>query len=408
MPRRDQHSLLRGRLLVLVAIALSAFTLRVAVTAFTPLAERIGDDIGFSSTVVGVFGMVPTAMFAVFGLVTPAIAARLGLEATAALAMLMAGVGMVVRAVVSDVWVMLGFSAVALAGMGIGNVVIPPLVKRYFSDRLALLSSLYITLLQLGTVLPALVAVPVADQFGWRTSIGMWAVVGFAAALPWLMILANPRVDTASHRRHGAQSAPAGRPWHSPVGWGMALMFGATSLTTYAMFTWIPKILTDAGASDTFGGSMLALFALVGLIAALGVPPLCVRMANPFPIVVACVVAYAIGFAGLFFAPMAAPVVWIFAIGLGPSSFPLALTLINLRTRTPAGSQALSGFAQGIGYTIACVGPLLFGVLHDATHGWGAPFAMLGVAAAVQLGAAWVACKPRMLEDSWSKADRRR
>lgn len=407
-PRPYQRSLLRGRALVLVAIALSALSLRTAVTAFTPLAERIGDDVGFSFTVVGIFGMVPTAMFALFGLITPAIATRLGLEGAAALAMAIAGIGMLARAVMSDVGFMLAFSAVALAGMGIGNVVIPPLVKRYFSDRLAVLSSLYITLLQVGTVLPALLAVPAADRFGWRMSIGMWALVGFAALLPWLMILLNPRIDTAGLRRSGERNRPPGHPWHSPVGWGMALMFGATSLTTYAMFTWIPKILTDAGASDTFGGTMLALFAFVGLVAALGVPPLSVRMVNPFPVVVGCAIAYAIGLTGLLIAPMAAPVVWIFAIGLGPSSFPLALTLINLRTRTPAGSQALSGFAQGIGYTIACAGPLLFGVLHDATDGWGIPFAMLGCAVAVQLGAGFLACKPRVLEDSWVKAERRR
>jgi MFS transporter, CP family, cyanate transporter len=409
MPRPAARSLLGGRLLVLVAIALSAFTLRVAVTSFTPLAEQIGADIGFSATVVGIFGMVPTAMFAVSGLGTPAVAVRLGLERTAVLAMLMAGTGMLARALVHDVWSMLALSALALAGMGMGNVVIPPLVKRYFGDRLALLSSLYIALVQLGTVLPALVAVPVADQLGWRASIGLWSLVGFAAALPWLFILRDRRTTAERDAAPRQSTDPGrGRPWHSSVGWGLAIMFGATSLTTYAMFTWIPKILTDAGASDAFGGAMVALFAAVGLAAALTVPTLATRMLNPFPIVVVCAVAYAIGFAGLYWAPMHAPALWVFFIGLGPSTFPLALTLINLRTRTPAGSQALSGFSQGLGYTIACLGPVLFGMLHNATHGWGAPFAMLGLVVCVQVSAGWVACRPRMLEDSWVRSDRRR
>ena len=155
-----RRPLVRGRLLVLVAIALSAFSLRVGVTAFTPLADEIGADLGFGSTIIGVFGMLPTAMFAVAGLATPAVASRFGLERTAAAAMLMSGVGMLGRALVSDVPAMLALSALAFAGMGIGNVVIPPLVKRYFSDRVAVLSSLYIMLVQLGTVLPAVIAVP--------------------------------------------------------------------------------------------------------------------------------------------------------------------------------------------------------------------------------------------------------
>lgn len=98
---------------------------------------------------------------------------------------------------------------------------------------------------------------------------------------------------------------------------------------------------------------------------------------------------------------MAAPVVWIVIVGLGPSTFPMSLTLINLRTRTQAGSAALSGFAQGVGYTVACLGPLLFGVLHDATGGWAAPFAFLAVVVGVLLVSAWQACKPRVLEDTW-------
>jgi CP family cyanate transporter-like MFS transporter len=178
-------------------------------------------------------------------------------------------------------------------------------------------------------------------------------------------------------------------------------MFGMTSLTTYAMFAWLPKILSDAGASAGFGGSMVGLFALIGLIPALGAPTVVSRMRNPFPVVVGCMVLFATAFIGLLVAPMQAPLLWVVLLGLGPSTFPMALTLINLRTRTPHGSAALSGFTQGVGYAIACTGPLLFGMLHTWTGGWLVPFSMLFVALGVLLAGAWQACKPRMLEDSW-------
>ena len=158
-----------------------------------------------------------------------------------------------------------------------------------------------------------------------------------------------------------------------------------------------------AGASRSVGGAMVGLFALVGMSAALTVPALAGRMENPFPIVVVCGISYAIGFTGLLAAPTTATWLWIVFVGLGPSTFPLALTLINLRTRTEAGSQALSGFTQGIGYVIACAGPVLFGILHDATGGWSVPFVMLGFVVVVQLIAGWIACRPRMLEDSWQR-----
>jgi CP family cyanate transporter-like MFS transporter len=411
-------SLWRDRALVLIGIVLSAFNLRTAVTSLTPLLDSLGQTLGFGSTMTGVLGMVPTAAFAAFGVATPGIAHRVGLERTALLAMLLAATGLLARAFVGDTWMLLLTSAVALSGMGMGNVVLPPLVKRYFADRVGTVSTLYITVLQLGTILPALLAVPLAQSAGWRVSLGAWSLVAAAAMLPWIAVLwmeqfGHSRQAHALARAHDravtvgdeapelARPVAPGRVWRSPIAWGLALMFGMTSLITYSMFTWLPKLLVEAGASPALGGSMVALFSTLGLISALVLPSVAVRIANPYPIVIACAAAYVAAFAGLLLAPMAAPMLWVALLGLGPSSFPLSLTLINLRTRTPTGSARLSGFMQGLGYSLSCLGPVLFGWLHDVSHGWSWPFAFLGLCLLVLLLGGWLACRPRMLEDTW-------
>nr|WP_242007529.1 MFS transporter [Luteimonas cucumeris] len=399
---------------MLAGIVLSAFNLRTAVTSLTPLLDQLEELFGFGSTMTGVFGMLPSAAFAVFGVATPAIAHRIGLERAALLSMLLAAAGLVARSMAGGTSGLLVGSVVALAGMGMGNVVLPPLVKRYFPDRVGAISTLYITVLQFGTILPALVAVPLAAAAGWRISLGVWSLIAVAAALPWIgVLLIERRKDSALARRHDHAvaagdeapelSAPParGKASRSSLAWGMALMFGMTSLITYSMFTWLPKLMVEAGASPAFGGTMVALFSTLGLASALLMPAVAVRVRNPFPIVLACAACHVGAFAGLLFAPMAAPLLWVALLGLGPSTFPLALTLINLRTRTPAGSAALSGFMQGLGYALACLGPLLFGILHQATHGWLWPFAMLTASVVVLLVGGWLACRPRMLEDSW-------
>lgn len=413
------RSLWKGRAWVLAGIVLSAFTLRTAVTSLTPLLDSLANELGFGSTMIGVFGMVPTAAFAAFGVATPAIAHRAGLERTALAAMLLAAVGLLARAFVGGTGGLLLSSTIALSGMGIGNVVLPPLVKRYFADRLGTVSTFYITVLQLGTILPALSAVPLAEAAGWRVSLGAWSVVGVAAALPWIAVLwmekrgsSEPARELA--RTHDRAVAPGdeapelapppkstGRVWRAPLAWGMALMFGMTSMITYSMFTWLPKLLVEAGGSPALGGAMVGLFSTMGMISALAMPSLAVRIANPFPIMLVCAVCFLAGFAGLLFAPMSLPYLWVALIGLGPSTFPLSLTLINLRTRTPAGSAALSGFMQGLGYWISCAGPLLFGWLHDLTHAWLWPFALLGAGLIVLLGGGWLASRPQYLEDTW-------
>jgi CP family cyanate transporter-like MFS transporter len=145
---------------------------------------------------------------------------------------------------------------------------------------------------------------------------------------------------------------------------------------------------------------MVAVFSMSGLIAAFVAPALCARLANPFPVVVGAAVCFLIGFAGLLWWPLSGTGVWVFILGLGPSTFPAAMTLINLRCRTGAGSAALSGFMQGNGYLIASLGPLVFGVLHELTGQWNLSFGFLLAAVVALLVGGYHACKPRFVEDT--------
>lgn len=312
--------------------------------------------------------------------------------------MLLATVGLLGR-VAGGTLTLLVMTSVALIGMGIGNVVLPPLVKHYFPQRIGAMSSLYITALQLGTALPPLVAVPVAHATNWEVSLAAWAGMSLLAVLPWLRLVRDAGPEP--HSTGPSADALAGRVRTSPLAWGLTAMFGMTSLNTYAMFTWIPKIIADAGHSPGFGGSMLALLSAVGLASALIAPTLAARMRNPFPVVVVSVSCFVAGYAGLWLAPTSgwAPL-WVVLVGAGPTTFPLALTLINLRSRTPAGSAALSGFAQGIGYLLACSGPLLVGALRTTTGGWHASFGFLGCTLVVLLAGGYVSCRPRYVEDT--------
>ncbi|WP_172453180.1 CynX/NimT family MFS transporter [Xanthomonas arboricola] len=398
---------MRGRGLVLAAILLSAFNLRTAVTSLTPLLERIADEYAFGAPTMGALGMLPTAAFALTGVATPALLRRFGLLRTALLSMALASLGLVLRPLLPGTAGLLIGSLVALAGMGMGNVVLPPLVKRYFGDRVGGVSTLYITVLQVGTLLPALLAVPVADALGWRSAMVVWVLPALLALAAWAMVHTNHRRLRATGPAPVTPTPEAeGRVARTALGWSMAVTFGMTSLITYSMFTWLPTLLREAGASPAFGGTMVALFAALGMVGALTMPALAVRMRNPFPIVLLCAACHLIAFAGLWWAPLAAPILWVTLLGLGPSTFPLALVLVNQRSRTAAGSAALSGFSQGMGYAMSCLGPFLFGWLHAHHGGWTSPFVFLVICLLVQLAAAWVACRPQLLEDAWAPPPR--
>ena len=407
-PRAERTDSSRGAVsfpvVALVGVILVSLNLRTAVTSLSPLLGVIDAEVGLGTAGMGLLGMVPTVMFAAWGVLTPLVVRRWSLETVTVAAMGAAAAGQVVRALANEPGVMVGGSLIALAGMGIGNVVAPPLVKKYFPRHVAAVSMVYITGLQLGTVVPALVAVPVEEAAGWRVSIGWWAVLAVIAAMPWVVQILRPGVPT------GTPDAEAGptdtrtpaqkiRPWRSPVGVALALFFGTNSLCTYAFFTWLPAVAESIGMTRAEGGLALAVYSAIGLVAALVVPWAAGRFEDPYPVVVISVLAYLAGFAGLLWAPEIAPWVWICLLGVGPSTFPLCLTLINLRTRTQAGSAALSGFSQGVGYTAASLGPIVFGILLDGP-GLAAGIGFLTAVLAVMMVVARTACRPVMLEDT--------
>jgi MFS family permease len=93
------------------------------------------------------------------------------------------------------------------------------------------------------------------------------------------------------------------------------------------------------------------------------------------------------GLFGCLYAPMDGLWGWAIVLGLGQGgTFSLALTLIVLRSRDAHVAANLSGMAQGIGYTVASMGPLAVGLVHEVTGGWSALgwiFAVIGLGAII-------------------------
>jgi CP family cyanate transporter-like MFS transporter len=389
-----------GRALALIGILLVAANLRTAVTALSPIFTEIRHDVAFGATGIGLLGALPPICFAVFGLVAPLFTRRASLEVIMIVSLVAIVVGDVVRGLSGSFWMLVAGSVVTFAGMAVGNVLLPPLVKRYFRDRIGLLTSLYATVLAVSTLVPPLVAVPVADSTGWRVSVGMWAVLGVIALLPWLGILVRSPQSRRTDVVVEEPGAPAlGRVWHAPLAWAMAVTFAVSSLNAYAMFAWLPELLHDAGSDPVQSGALLSLYSAMGIPAGLLVPVLASRMRHVGMLVYVGVAFFIVGYLGLLLWPAQAPWLWVLLAGLGPLLFPLCLVLINLRTRTHEGAVALSGFTQGLGYVLGALGPLVVGLLHELTNGWLWPLLFLLLTAVAAAFAGVVIARPGMLED---------
>ncbi len=407
MPDSRLLPLWAGRTMALLGILLVALNLRTAVASISPIVAEIGADIRLDSVALGIIGAVPPIAFSFSALFGVLAAKRIGLERLLALAIVAMIAGHLLRSVAANFAVLLLGSVVALVGAGIGNVLLPPLVKRYFPDRIGLMTSLYVTLMSTSAAIPAALSAPIADSAGWRLSLAVWSALALTSLMPWVVVLLQHRRERAALTT--ADEAPelerprpqlTGRIWHSKVAWTIAVVFALSSFHAYTMYAWLPRLLIDtAGVTSVQAGALLALFSIIGVPASIIVPVLTVRLKNVSWLLQSGIAAFVFGYLGLLFLPTTATWLWVALIGVGQLLFPACLTLINVRSRTHDGSVALSGFVQAVGYALAAPGPLVVAILNGATGGWTAPIILLIVSALACTFAAARLARPTFVED---------
>ncbi|MFE9191142.1 CynX/NimT family MFS transporter [Micromonospora sp. NPDC007208] len=395
-----------GRTAALLGIVLVAFTLRQAVATISPILGDIRVDIPISNIGVGLLGTLPPILLAASGFIAPRVARGFGLDGGIVFALLLMTLGHLVRAFAPGFAVLLVGSVVALAGTGIGNVLLPPIVRRYFPDRVALLTAVYVCVVGVGTAVPAAVAAPVAEQIGWRFLLGIWSVTSVVALVPWLVIIARERRQRRSDAVavESAPSALVTRLWRSRVALSITVVFSTSTICTYAAFAWLPEILGDiAGSTPTEAGVLLAVTGIISVPGAFIAPLLVARLRNVGWLIAAGVASFVFGYLGLLLAPATLTLLWVLLIGSGSILFPVCLVLINVRTRTHGGTVALSGFAQGVAYALGALGPLLVGLLHDVSGGWTLPLLFLLAVALVATIPAITLARPAFVEDELAR-----
>jgi MFS transporter, CP family, cyanate transporter len=389
-----------GPVLVGAAVLLLAFNLRPAVTSLGAALEDVRDGFGLSATAAGVLTTLPVVCFAAFGAVAPRLARRFGTSRVITASVAAIALGLIARAVTGSEAVFIVVTAGALAGMATGNVLLPAIVKTHYPHAIGRMTGLYTTSIAIGTTLAAALTVPIGDLAGgWRGGLFLWGATAAVALVPWLWI-ARTESGRPVPYRVGDGVGSGLRMSRTPVAWALAVYFGSQSIQAYAAFGWLPQIFRDAGFDATAAGLFLAGIPAVGIPVALALPALAARRPDQRPYVVICVAAFALGYVGLIEAPNSLPWLWVVLLGIGGGAFPLALTMIGLRARTPEVTARLSGFAQSIGYIGAASGPVAVGALYGATGGWTLPIGLLIALLVPQLVAGWIAAKPGCVDDA--------
>ncbi|GAA2840064.1 MFS transporter [Leucobacter komagatae] len=375
--------------LMLLALVLVALNLRLAITSAASLLTLLTDAGALNSVTVVLIPAIPTAVFAVAGVSTAKVAARLGVERTVAIGLAVLAAGLLIRAIPQP-WVVVAGTVIATGGLAVVNILLPAVVRSHFGRSIGTVTTVYSTAMSLGAATAAATAVPVAIAVGSPTvGLAAWAIPALLALVVWALVMPLPRpaaIDAAPRAERSARVGGAAGGRGYPTGtWLLASFFAIQSLLSYVVMGWLPTIATDAGLSPERAGLLLGIAMAVGVPATVIIMPLArgaKRMRLGFVIVGSATTAGVLGFV---FAPLALPELWAGLLGLGMCAFPLALALIATIGRDAAEAARVSTAVQSIGYTVATLGPLGAGALHQAVGSWTPVLALLIVGALAQI-----------------------
>lgn len=352
--------------LMLAGLLLVATNLRPALTSVSPVLDTLAHSLGLSATAQGVLTTLPVLCLGLAAPLAPRAARAIGAERTIFAVLIVLAAVLLLRPFAGAIGL---FAGTAIAGgcIGIMGVLLPGIVKRDFPHAVGVLTGLYTMALCFGASVAAGATEPLRLYLGgtWQGALSFWLAPAIIAAIAWLPQLRRPPLP-ARVRRHDH------KPLHlDPLAWQVTLFMGLQSSLAYSVFGWLPTILHDRGLNAVNAGLALSVSILVQLASAIGAPWIGGRCRDQRGVITVVMALTLVGLLGCLYAPLTGVWFWAVVLGLGQGgTFSMALTLIAMRAADSDTAADLSGMAQGVGYTLAAMGPLLVGLLHEAAGDW--------------------------------------
>ena len=355
----------RNSILVLTGVMLVAFNLRPALTSVGPVLGDISNSLALPPSIQGVLTTLPVLFLGLAAPLAPRAARRFGVERTVLAAVALLALALVARPYAGAAGLFIG-TAVAGACIGVGNVLLPGIVKRDFPDSVSLLTGIYTGVLCMGAALAAGATEPLRTVLGndWRPALAIWLLPAIVAAAVWWLQLGDKQAPAQ-------RAGQAGSLYRDRLAWQVALYMGLQSSLAYIVYGWLPTILQDRGLTAATAGFASSVSIVFQIVTAIGAPWVGSHMRDQRLVITIVMLLTLIGLGGCIYLPMGGVWLWVAVLGLGQGgAFAMGLTLLAVRARDADTAARLSGMAQCVGYILAAFGPLLVGVLHGVCGNW--------------------------------------
>ena len=383
---------LRWRMLFGVWLLYACFGLTIA--GLAPLVAPITRDLGMTHSEMGTVLGVWQLVYILAAVPCGALLDRIGARKALFLGGLLIGVSGLMRSLSSDFLTL----CLAVGIFGIGGPIIssgaPKVVSQWFHGRdRGFAMGVYITGPAIGSIvafaLTNSVLMPLFDD-NWPRILQLWAVLCLLAAIVWLL-LAGHGAARAAERAEAAQPRPPqrevlGQLIRLPAVRVLLVMSIGIFMFNHGLNNWLPELLRAEGMSATAAGYWATVPNIVGIAGSLMIP----RLATPGRrlMILGVLAVFAI-IASLLLHSQASPILLSALLLQGIARSSLMTVAVLILVETPGVGERHAGTASGLFFSAAEVGgasgPIVLGVLYDATGGFAAGLGLLTAIATLLL-----------------------
>ncbi|MEZ5849459.1 MAG: MFS transporter [Hyphomicrobiaceae bacterium] len=384
------------RWLVLLGVWLVYATFGMTTVSLAPLVATITADLGITHGAMGVVFGAWQLMFIASAVPSGRLMDRLGTGYGLFLGAVSVALSGLLRSWSVDFWTLVA----AVSVLGIGGPLIstgaPKVVARWFQgQQRGLAMGIYIT----GPALGSILSLSMTNSFlmpalggDWRAVSRVWAAIAIAAGIAWLVIAHLPAIrqaDVSARAGHASAKRATLSELLSVHAVRLLLMMSVgIFLFNHGLNNWLPEVLRSKGMTPVAAGYWATVPTLVGLAGSLVIP----RLATPQRRHAMLGGLFAAGLlASLLLRVDEGPLLMLGLAmqGIARSSM-MTVAMLTL-VETPGIGERNAATASGLFFSAAEVGgasgPLVLGIVHDLTGGFGACLALLSAVMAILIAA---------------------
>ncbi|WP_432722745.1 MFS transporter [Staphylococcus equorum] len=362
--------------LLFIGILLVGANLRAPITSIGVALPDIKTDLAMSNSAVSVITVVPLLAFSVISLFAARTSNKMGLEKTIFLALCLIFIGVLVRSITGISWLYIGTVLIGI-GIGFGNVLAPAMIKAKFPLHIGIMTGYYTVVMNVFGGLSSYGTAPLVKAFNYNIAISVIGIITLVTIIIWSFQLKGTQETATALPRKSVNV------WKSPLAWQITILMGGQSLIFYSLINWLPAYLSQSGMTINEAGAYLSIMQIAIIPFTFITPIFATKMKSQFLLTFITGICFIVGVTIMLVVPHLAIISTILIGVAGGLAFGLANTFFSLRTEHIQTSAKLSGMAQAVGYLVAAVGPLLFGILHDMTGKWTASLSILLITAIV-------------------------